>query len=167
MGEFQLSGHDSLAFKTSAHDTAACRMRQYDSLAFRAKGICTNSLEQIVVTNPSGNQIQILDSYGRLVKKYSFSLPCNPRGVCVDQDDNIIVAVENGLAIFNSRLELQRLVESPERMARVCTMKNKIFALSYERRIIIFSNIDESGDPPKLLEKVYHQENTGLYCSII
>lgn len=115
-------------------------------------GLCVDSLEQIIVTDTDGKQVQVYNTNGLCTRKYTCSLTF-PQSICVDHNDNIIVGDIESIKIFNS--DIAGGIITPSGVRSICVLKNRIFALDEKWNVLIFSNVDNYDACFALYDKIY------------
>lgn len=110
-------------------------------------GICSNSLDQIILTDNYYHRIMIFNkrrqfvqevgSRGRGLNQFIY-----PSGVCVDQYNNILVvdSGNNRICVFTPRATLIRQIHTGPSPQRICISGGRIFVTHSNNSISIFTS---------------------------
>ena len=109
-----------------------------------ASSICCNNRNEIIVSDYGNHRIQIFSEDGEFLHTFgSYGMNSNqlswPRGICTDWQDNIFVAYNNRISIFDFKgTPIQEIPICDPRL--LCLVDNKMIVTSLDNPVQIFSN---------------------------
>lgn len=99
-------------------------------------GICTNSLGEIILSDPSHNRVQIFDKNGQPIR--SLDSFASPYGVCVDKQDRIFVTDwgHSQVCILSREGTFIQTIRV-DRPTGICLWRDKIIVSQYNLHLLV------------------------------